>query len=369
MTFLLPWSHPLYGFTALLIGACIGSFLNVAIYRLPRGMSVNSPKRSFCPICKEPIPIWRNIPLVTWLLQRGKCAECSAPISVRYFIIELLTSLIWLGCWFLFDDPVVAVFFMLLSSIMIVISAVDIELMIIPRQLTIAGSLLGFAMAGLYPQFLGESSWQLGLLKSGFGFAIGWVSLWLVVLLGKLAFGKQSFEFDEPTEWRLREPETDEEELCFIFGEETIGWSDIFYRKSDKLRLSEIEFVRVDGEKRSVETLEIRDNEVIIDGEVLPIEGLKSLDGKARKAVVPREAMGMGDVDLLAMLGACFGPASLLLTIFGACLVSIVWAIFNRMGFGKVMPFGPSIIAGSVIWVFWGQDLWNWYLTAMVGGF
>lgn len=368
MTFLLPWSHPLYAVTACLIGACIGSFLNVAIYRLPRGMSVNSPKRSFCPLCKAPIPAWRNIPLVTWLVQRGKCAECRAPIPLRYFLVELLTMLMWLGCWYLFPHPAEAVFFMLFSSVCIVICAVDIELMVIPRQLTISGSLLGFAMAGFYPEWIGATSWSSGLLMASYGFALGWVGLWLVVLLGKMAFGKFSIKFEEPTAWELREPKSDDEQLCFVFGEEVIGWADIFFRSSDKLRLTDVSSVVLNGVEREADSVEIHDDDVFLDGEKFPIEELKSLSGKAKEATVPREAMGMGDVDLLAMLGACFGPVSLIMTIFAACVFSILWAVFNRMGFGKVMPFGPSIIAGSVFWVFWGQDLWGWYTTLLVGG-
>lgn len=280
-------------------------------------------------------------------------------------MVELLTALVWLACWYLFPNPVEAIFFMLLSAILIAISAVDIELMLIPRQLTIAGTLLGFTMAGLHPEFLGEHLWWRGLLKSFYGFAFGWVGLWLVVLFGKLAFGKRSFEFEEQTDWMLREPETDEEELCFVIGGESIGWSDIFYRKTDRLVIEEIEYVVVDGIKLVASKVEIKESIVCIDKEEYPIEKLRSIDGRAKKATVPREAMGMGDVDLLSMLGACFGPASLLLTIFAASLVSIVWAIFNRMGFGRIMPFGPSIIAGSIIWVFWGQDLWNWYLNSL----
>ncbi|MEO1856922.1 MAG: prepilin peptidase, partial [Rubritalea sp.] len=341
MTLLLPWTHPLYGITALLLGAAIGSFLNVAIYRLPRGLSVNVPKRSFCPVCKKPIPMWRNIPLVTWLLQRGKCAECDCSIPVRYFIVELLTALVWGGSWLYFDDPSVAIFFMLLSSIFIVISAIDIELMVIPRQLTISGSILGLSMAAWHPEFFGETEWTRGLLKSCFGFAIGWVSLWLVVLLGKLAFGKQSYVYEKQTAWMLKEPESDEEELCFVFGEEVIGWSDIFYRKTDKLLIDDLKFVRVDGVEVKADLVEICNNQVKVDGEVYSIEKLRSLDGEARRAIVPREAMGMGDVDLLGMLGACLGPASLLLTIFAACMVSIGWAGFNSLGFCKEMQVGP----------------------------
>ena len=74
-----PFDHWLWYIPAIFIGACIGSFLNVVIYRVPLGLSVNEPKRSFCPHCKKPIPLKRNIPLVSWLMLRGKCADCGAP--------------------------------------------------------------------------------------------------------------------------------------------------------------------------------------------------------------------------------------------------------------------------------------------------
>ena len=70
-----PFDHWLWLIPAFLIGACIGSFLNVVIYRVPLGMSVNEPKRSFCPKCKNPIPMRLNFPLVSWLWLRGKCKE------------------------------------------------------------------------------------------------------------------------------------------------------------------------------------------------------------------------------------------------------------------------------------------------------
>lgn len=366
MLFVFPWSHPLYGLAAFLLGACIGSFLNVVIYRLPRGLSVNQPKRSFCPSCKKEIPMWRNIPLVTWLVQRGKCAECRAPIAARYFIVELLTALVWLACWMYFEDVGMAVFAMLLSSILIAITVVDMELMVIPRQLTILGTLLGIAAAGLMPEHLNEVLWWKGVLKATYGFAIGWFSFWLVVLLGKAVFGKREFCFEQETCWMLREPENDEEELCFVIDGEVINWSDIFYRKTDRLVMPNGGTIRVDeGEELSAQKIEIQDDRVLVDGDVYQIEELKSLDGTTKKAVIPREAMGMGDVDLLGMFGACFGPASLLLTVFASCLVSLIWAMVARLGFGRMMPFGPSLVGGAVIWVVWGESLWNWYMRSL----
>src|SRR5215218_10440654 len=89
----------LFSTFAFLLGSSIGSFLNVCIYRMPRDLSVNDPKRSFCPRCEYQIPFHHNIPLFSWLILRGKCANCRAPISFRYFGVELLTGLLFLGVW------------------------------------------------------------------------------------------------------------------------------------------------------------------------------------------------------------------------------------------------------------------------------
>src|SRR5262249_3104067 len=82
-------------------GCNIGSFLNVCIHRLPLGQSIVSPP-SHCPHCKYSIPWYLNIPLVTWLYLRGKCRNCGAPISIRYFLVELLTGITFLVCWNVF---------------------------------------------------------------------------------------------------------------------------------------------------------------------------------------------------------------------------------------------------------------------------
>ena len=80
-------------------GLAIGSFLNVVIYRLPRGLSVASPARSFCPSCKTTLSCADNIPILGWLFLNGKCRYCKEPIASRYAIVELLTGLLFLAAW------------------------------------------------------------------------------------------------------------------------------------------------------------------------------------------------------------------------------------------------------------------------------
>ncbi len=106
------WSVVPFHFWSLVffsLGCIIGSFLNVCIYRMPLDLSVVSPP-SHCPHCKYAIPFYLNIPLVTWLALRGRCKNCGAPISPRYFIVELLTGFTFLACWLVFGaaSPVLA---------------------------------------------------------------------------------------------------------------------------------------------------------------------------------------------------------------------------------------------------------------------
>jgi leader peptidase (prepilin peptidase) / N-methyltransferase len=358
-----PWESPFYAVAVFLIGICVGSFLNVVIYRVPRGLSVNHPKRSFCPTCKQQIPLSQNIPLFTWLTQLGKCAACKCSIPSRYFWIELLTGLLWLACWYSFPDPLIAVFYMLLGAIALVIVAVDIELMLIPRSFTILAATIALIGGALIPERFGLFTWQEGLAYSAFGLAIGWASLWLVVLLGKAMFGKRSFIFDNPTQWTVKEPQHEDEEISFVIDGEIIPWSDIFFRKTDKLIIDGLTHLNVDGITRSATLLEIRERYILIDGDKVNIEDLKSLDGKTTSATIPREAMGMGDVDLLAVLGATFGAPSLLVIVLFSCIFTILIAGLGRLGFGKMIPFGPALIAGGVFWHLYGEQAWNWYVS------
>lgn len=360
-----PFDHWIYLIPAFLIGACIGSFLNVVIYRVPLGMSVNEPKRSFCPKCKKAIPMWLNTPLVSWLWLRGKCAECSAPIAFRYFGVELLTAVLFAVVWYLFP-PQVVIFLWVMVALLVSITFIDAEHLIIPTGLTWAGTVVGLGACAVWPQLpvmAGEAgNWLSGLKSGGIGFVAGFAGLWAVVELGKMAFGKKALSFEKPTGWHLQEPDNDQDPMCFVIDDESIPWWDIFSRKTDML-LVETGDIRVDGESVGGGKLVIREQEIELpDGTVHQLAEMKSLDGTSTSVVIPREAMGFGDVHLLGMTGAFFGWTGVLFSLFAASVFAIIAAVIGRIGFGKQLPFGPFLAMGALAWGFGGWKIWAWYL-------
>lgn len=360
-----PLDHWIWLIPAFLIGACIGSFLNVVIYRVPLGMSVNEPKRSFCPKCRKNIPMWLNFPLVSWLWLRGKCAECSAPIAFRYFGVELLTAILFVVTW-MFFPPQVVIFLWVLMALLVSITFIDAEHLIIPTNMTWAGSVIGLGACAVWPSLpvmaAAGGNWLDGLKHGAIGWAVGFFGLWMVVELGKMAFGKKAMKFDKAVDWHIKEPEGDQDPMCFVIDSEEIAWWDLFSRKSDKL-LVETGDIVVDGESVGGGKLVIREMEVELpDGSTRHLTKMKSLAGTATSVVIPREAMGMGDVHLLGMIGAFFGWTGVFFSLFAASLFAIVAAIIGRIGFGKQLPFGPFLAMGCLAWAFGGWRLWAWYL-------
>ena len=379
-------AHPLWFLPVLLIGACIGSFLNVVIYRVPLGLSVNEPKRSFCPKCKAPIPLRLNIPLVSWLWLRGKCSNCKAPISFRYFAVELLTALLFAAIWgflreslplgvFLKPELAVVLPLWLMIALFVAITFIDAEHMVIPLSFTTALSFAGLAAAALWPKLPDMAAWASGdpliadgLKQSVIGWIIGFCGLWVVVRLGKMAFGKKKMEFAEPVEWHLIEPENEEDPIWFEMNGERTGWWDIFYRKTDRLIVETTE-LRLDGAVVEPGTLIIRETGIELpDGRLIEIENVKALEGQAARAVIPREAMGMGDVHLLGTIGAFFGWTGVFFSLFAASLYAIVAAVLGRVGFGMRLPFGPFLILGALTWMFGGWKLAQWYFEGLALG-
>jgi leader peptidase (prepilin peptidase)/N-methyltransferase len=189
-----PWFFPVI---ATLYGAIVGSFLNVCIYRIPQGESVVRP-RSHCG-CGQPIA-WRdNIPVLSWLILRGRARCCGRPFSFRYPAIELLTATLFLTCWLQFP-PGKAVAGMLLCSIVICALFIDLDHMIIPDVFTIGGAAAGLLISVLVPSLHGQASeyFVIASVHSGqealLGLFVGsglvlWIALFAEAILKKEAMG------------------------------------------------------------------------------------------------------------------------------------------------------------------------------------
>jgi leader peptidase (prepilin peptidase)/N-methyltransferase len=135
---------------AVLAGLLVGSFLNVCIYRLPRDLSVIRP-RSFCPACGKPIAWYDNIPLLSYLLLKGRCRACGARIPLRYPLVELLTAALFVLAVVIFGPTLKAVKLMLLAAATIGLIFSDLEERILPDELTLGGAAAGLIMAALTP--------------------------------------------------------------------------------------------------------------------------------------------------------------------------------------------------------------------------
>ncbi len=349
---------------AFVLGASIGSFLNVCIYRLPLDLSVNEPKRSFCPSCKKPIAWHHNLPLVSWLHLRGRCPNCGSRIAFRYFAVELLTALLFLAVWRTFSWDV-AIAYWVLVSLLIVATFIDFEHFIIPDEITLGGAAAGIVACLILPTLMmTESRWQAGLLSLGAA-ALGYGILWLVLQGGKLAFGKKRIRLDAPTPftWTRKDDDAD-----FVVGEERGLWSENFARESDQLIL-ECDQAAIDGQVLGAASLRFHFNRVTVAGEDRLLDSIDTISGVVRELQIPREAMGRGDLKFLAAIGAFLGWRAVLFTIFaGSLLGSVVGVstlLIGKRVWSAKLPFGPYLAAGALVWMFFGDSLITWYLRLL----
>lgn len=353
------------------LGACIGSFLNVVIYRVPLGLSVNDPKRSFCPLCRASIPWWQNLPLISWLQLRGRCASCHARIPFRYWLVECITALLFAACWHL-HSPIAAPVLFLFIALVVAITFIDAEHQIIPLVLTTLGAAAALVFSCFSSELLHLSAphtepvlWWQGLRDAALGWVLGFFLLWSVVLLGKMLLGKKVITFEKSTAWEIIDAPTDEDPLVFRCDDDDIPWHDLFYRKSDRLLL-DCQEILVDHTPRGSGLLEIRAEEITLpDGTVVALESIKSLSGMTTKATIPREAMGMGDPHLLGMIGALLGGPAVVFTVAFSAFYAIIAAVLGRVGFGKPLPYGPFLVLAGLTWLYGGWRVWQFYLESV----
>jgi leader peptidase (prepilin peptidase)/N-methyltransferase len=132
---------------ALLFGLLIGSFLNVCIYRLPRDLSVTRPRRSYCPHCKNTIAWYDNVPLISYVLLRGRCRRCGGSISLRYPTVELLTGVLFAAAVHQFEATAMAAKACLVAALLVGLIFADLEEFILPDEFTLGGLAAGLVLA------------------------------------------------------------------------------------------------------------------------------------------------------------------------------------------------------------------------------
>jgi leader peptidase (prepilin peptidase) / N-methyltransferase len=246
-----------YGLTAT-IGVLIGSFLNVCIYRLPRGESIVWPG-SHCPACRKAIEFYDNIPVLSYLWLIGRCRACQSPISVQYPIVEAANAAGYLAILWTFGLSWTTVLYAVLFSALLVVTATDLTHKIIPNVVTLPGIALGLVGAA--------TVLPVGFINALLGVSIGGGILWALAWASPYLFGK--------------------------------------------------------------------------------------------------EGMGGGDIKLLAMIGAFLGWKPALLTIMiGSLAGSVIGISLIALRFMKrdeYIPFGPFLVLGALISLFYAQPLINWY--------
>ena len=253
------------------LGAIVGSFLNVCIHRLPRGESIVSPP-SHCPHCKTPIKPYDNLPILSYLILRGRCRKCGERFSPRYLVVELLTAASFLLIFLLYlsNIPLMIVYIAFVSSLIVVFFA-DLEHQIIPNEISVGGIVFGLAASIAYPPLHFTPSHSIAILRSVTGLVVGGGVFWLIRILGRRVFKK--------------------------------------------------------------------------------------------------EAMGFGDVKLMAYIGALLGWKIVLLTTFFASLlgsmVGLSLIVTGKAELGSRLPFGPYLCVGAVTSFLFGNQLVSWYLSLL----
>ena len=345
-----------WSLTFFALGCIVGSFLNVCIYRMPLELSIVSPP-SHCPHCKYAIPFYLNIPLVTWLWLGGKCKNCGTPISPRYFIVELLTGAMFLSCWLAFGakSPALAIIYSVFLAGLIVATFIDFEHFIIPDEITLGGMVAGFAASFFLPSLHDTDSLKVGMLRSALGILVGAGVIYAFVRLGKLMFGRQKIKFSPETKIVFSE-------TCLHLPDKEIPYEEIFYRKSDTIVLQAKTVELID---RGYENVAVRLSSATlkIGGEEINPDGVPYLEAVTAKIILPREAMGLGDVKFLGAIGAFLGCEAVFFTLAVSSMIGTVYAMImiarRKQEWSGRIYFGPFLSAAAVIWIFGGKQIFQ----------
>jgi leader peptidase (prepilin peptidase)/N-methyltransferase len=368
-------------------GACVGSFLNVVIYRLPREKSLVFPP-SACPACDTYIHWYDNIPLFSWLILRAKCRNCKSPISIRYFLVELLTASLFLFVylWYFYfqkrqlgfdGDLAIQQFFsggwlvylnaVVLIGAFVAASAIDLELWIIPLGICWFVTAVGIAAGTLAGFVIAPSQIELFQLFPTVGIKMAAVSLGAIVglLLALAGLWSGIIKPSYPMQEGENTPETDVKyndrkeifkEILFLLP--VIAGAVIGYN-----------LLRIEAAKSFFDNiLQV----YAVKGFIATLAGyLAGCTAVWTTRILGtllfgREAMGLGDVHLMGAAGAVIGSQMVVLAFFIAPFFGLVWALYQWIfKKSRQIPYGPFLstaVFGVMIYHDWIRNvLMNYY--------
>jgi len=357
LTFWMRAPFVFWSFVFFVFGAVVGSFLNVCIYRMPRELNLAKPA-SQCPGCGFAIP-WRlNIPIVSWLWLHGKCRQCAESISPRYLGVELLTGLAFLASWLAFGGQtttgvLLAVTWGFVLAGLIAATFIDFEHFIIPDQITLGGVAVGFLVSAALPALHDFVKPTDSLMSSGLGILVGAGSVFAVLQLGKLLFGKVRMPLEEDESATFTES-------ALHLPNEVVPYEEIFFRNSDTIRLYAKRVELIDRCYTDL-NVALSPKQLIIGDESFDPETVPFLKAETDELVIPREAMGFGDVKFMAAIGAFVGWQGALFSLMASAVVGAVVGVvliaIGRRDWSARLPYGPYISLAAVIWIFFREPI------------
>ncbi len=352
---------PFHFWTAVffVLGAIVGSFLNVCIHRLPLGQSLLRPG-SHCPHCGARIAWRHNLPLLSWLWLRGRSVCCQRPIRPRYVVIEALTAGLFAACWVGFGEqsPALALVYGGLLAGLLAATAIDWEHFIIPDELTLGGLAAGVVCSFLVPALHGTDSPVTALQRCLVGALTGAGLVYAVVRGGKVLFGRHAVALPPGTRvWFAEE--------ALVLPDRAIPYEELLYRRNDRIRLHAAQVELVDRCYRDV-VVEVTRERVRIGSDEFGFEALPGFEAVTARVELPREVMGLGDVKFMAAIGAFLGWQAVLFSLMASALVGAVTGLvliaLRRHHRAAPIPYGPFLAGAAAVWVFAGPRILDWWL-------
>ncbi len=377
-----------------LLGACTGSFLNVVVWRLPRGESLISPP-SHCTSCGKAIRWYDNIPIFSWFILRGKCRNCGAGFSIRYCLTELFTAIMFVGLYWAYfilqvrsllpgfehGGWVVYAGSIYLLCMLLVSAMIDAQYWIIPLSVTYSAVIVGLILGAISPVILpvdGSELWFLvpyaspKIAAGASGAVLGLLTGLLMIKIGVI---KRSFADWEAQQAELGKDEVDNitagdfdnadinirlemlREIVFLLPAVLLGLG-FMWLAGGQTNLAQWWAGIIENHKWLAGLLGSVFGYIIGAAVVWATRILGSL-------AFGREAMGLGDVHLMAAVGAILGWVCPILAFFIAPFFGLGWAIVRLITQGKrEIPYGPFLALGTLVVMFLHDPLINYFRQA-----